>query len=357
MKKIITCILFIILLSPLVLAADEYGQLTVTSQKGPYEIHIDGKKIGETPLRERSIAAGEHLLKIVDNRPFYTVIEETILVKTIHIKAYETTTIKVEEEMGQADRHEDAPIISSDLSSPLGYKKDISQSLLEVEYSSYSYKEPGLMSLTGPVYGIIYSNTVISHKDITKYEGRYFMGTMFYDGALQDGTPLTISDIPDSGYELSILRGSIRPMSDTLDWTPYSGIGYRYLNDNMQMKSQYGYQRESHYYYFPLGIIISNAPFERRSFETIIEYDFLITGKQISHLSDVAPIYPDFINWQHSGYGIKCIIRFTRKIIGVDWVGKIFWRAWDIQDSDVVWGLYEPKNNTSAVGFAVGTRF
>ncbi len=156
-------------------------------------------------------------------------------------------------------------------------------------------KEPGVMELTGTMYGIFYSNETRFDQKMFRYEGRYFFGTVNYDGALSNGTPITIDGISDSGYELRWLsgRGNV-----------YAGLGYRYLNDNSQLKSVYGYQRESHYYYFPLGVDFSRQYNNNGFFEATVEYDLFITGKQISHLSDVSAQYNDVTSWQHSGYGL-----------------------------------------------------
>ncbi|NQU17172.1 MAG: hypothetical protein HQ564_03810, partial [Candidatus Saganbacteria bacterium] len=214
--------------------------------------------------------------------------------------------------------------------------------------------------------GILYSNVTHFDQIMSKYEGRIFLGTVNYDGATQAGVPLTFDGIPDLGYEFRGLWGRDNPLSDDFFLTPYIGVGYRYLNDNMQLKSAAGYQRESNYYYVPLGLEVTRHDDSGGFFEAMIEYDYLLFGKQVSHLSDFASEWNDPINWQHSGYGLKALISYMIESANFSYQGKLYMRLWDIADSDTanlefsgvpVGTAIEPKNNTSEVGISLGVRF
>lgn len=40
-------------------------------------------------------------------------------------------------------------------------------------------------------------------------------------------------------------------------WAPYTGFGFRYLNNDSRGETStgyWGYQRSSHYYYLPIGV-------------------------------------------------------------------------------------------------------
>jgi len=193
-------------------------------------------------------------------------------------------------------------------------------------------------------------------------EGRYAQGEVDYEGSM-GGEPLTISGIDDRTMEFRPLVG--------LDWfseadslaTFYSGFGYRYLNDDSS-KFPGGYERESNYYYLPIGITGT-----RRTgggwFDSIggtLEFDFLLSGVQQSHLSDMG--YQDVENDQDTGWGLRASIKFEKR-------GKLnftlepFVRAWFIAASETetiyVEGepveMYEPKNETVEAGVNLVIRF
>ncbi|PJA79867.1 MAG: hypothetical protein CO148_05730 [Nitrospirae bacterium CG_4_9_14_3_um_filter_41_27] len=94
------------------------------------------------------------------------------------------------------------------------------------EISYIEYKEPGVMKENGWMYGIVGSYTY-HDKLLLKAEGRLSYGWVDYSNSG------TMDDIDDyiwelrglGGYDFSVLKASIL--------TPYIGIGYRYLNDDM----------------------------------------------------------------------------------------------------------------------------
>ena len=129
---------------------------------------------------------------------------------------------------------------------------------------------------------------------------------------------------------------------------PYIGFGYRYLNDDTS-DSPGGYERESNYYYIPVGIELKS---KERPITLTLEFDYLIEGRQKSHLGDAVPGWPTVENKQDDGYGLRAVIRY------VDKDGRFFcegfYRYWNIEDSDIEFGGLEPANKTSEVGFLIG---
>jgi hypothetical protein len=94
--------------------------------------------------------------------------------------------------------------------------------------------------------------------------------------------------------------------------------------------------------------------------ETIIEYDHLLDGKQVSRLSDV-PGYSDVKNKQNKGYGY----RISSAYIENNWALGPYFYYWNINQSEIVivngvtqtFAVYEPKNNTKELGFKVSYKF
>ena len=231
----------------------------------------------------------------------------------------------------------------------------------------YRYEEPGFdLEWEGMFYGVASAYTyrdwvpaspgqsAPDDKWMWRGEGRFAFGEVDYDGQTMGGTPLRIDDIDDYTVELRLLLGPDFLKETRMD-TLYAGIGYRYLNDDFQ------YERESNYFYIPIGFkTISNLK-NGWSFGATIEYDLFLWGQQNSHLSDFDPIYPDIENDQSSGYGLRGSIKFQKHApkIGpnIDFIIEPFIRYWDIDKSDEVLGGYEPANKTWEYGIQLIWRF
>jgi len=202
-----------------------------------------------------------------------------------------------------------------------------------------------------------------------KMEGRYSWGKVDYDGGLGDGTPLTIDNIPDYMLEFRVLFGNDFLVSETVSFTPYLGIGHRYLNDNSHKKYAGGYERESRYIYFPIGIEVTSRFEHGWSVVVKAEGDAFAWGRQKSHMSDFYAGYGDITNSQHKGYGLRGSFRIQKKGKMVGLIIEPFIRYWSLEDSELVpitdYGVpdpdgycwVEPKNNSTEFGLKLALDF
>lgn len=233
------------------------------------------------------------------------------------------------------------------------------------EISYFTYEEPHFMKDKGFLFGITGSYTY--HDNLMlKAEGRYSFGNLDYSSPGSG----TMSGIPDyiwefrglAGYDFVVQKGSIL--------TPYIGIGYRYLNDDSSGKissaGDYGYERESNYYYSPIGVKVITNLHDGWSTEATAEYDIFWSGKQISHLSDADPGYNDPENRQKHGYGIRGSIEFQKKAEDRDFALEPFIRYWSIKESQradwkyygvIVGEVFEPKNHSTEYGINLLVKF
>ena len=192
-------------------------------------------------------------------------------------------------------------------------------------------------------------------------EGRYAQGEVDYEGQTWGGEPLTISGIDDHTMEFRPLVGLDFTSTNSIG-TLYTGFGYRYLNDD---SSDFigGYERESNYYYLPIGITsTARQTGEGWFIGGTFEFDFLLRGVQQTHLSDVG--LQDVENDQNTGWGLRASIKFEKR-------GKLnftlepFVRAWFIEASEAetiyIGGeplmVLEPKNETVELGISLIIRF
>jgi hypothetical protein len=242
------------------------------------------------------------------------------------------------------------------------------------EISYFAYEEPHFAETRGFLPGIAGSFTY--HDSLMlKAEGRYSFGSLYYTSPVSG----TMDKIPDhiwevrglSGYDFSLQAGAIL--------TPYIGIGYRYLNDNSAGKvtsqGDSGYERESNYYYSPVGVKFNTNSKTGWSTEATVEYDIFWWGKQISHLSDVNLGFNDIENRQHRGYGLRGSIAFQTNAEDSDYDERTdefaysiepFIRYWNIRDSQLAEVTFmgsiigvglEPGNHSTEYGINLLVRF
>jgi len=127
-----------------------------------------------------------------------------------------------------------------------------------------------------------------------------------------------------------------------------------------------GYERESNYLYLPVGIEIITGLKNNWCWGAAIEYDYFLSGKQKSHLSDFDPGLNDIDNKQDKGYGLRGVVKFVRKGQRVNFFMEPFIRYWKIEESDresaFYYGNYigwwiEPKNKSTEIGCNIGISF
>jgi hypothetical protein len=198
-------------------------------------------------------------------------------------------------------------------------------------------------------------------------EGRYAQGQVDYDGSTWGGEPRAISGIGDCIVEGRVLVGpdfaignaaglgfSIENTLSTL----YTGFGYRYLNDDMG-RFRGGYERESNYYYLPIGLTAVRQAGEEWRLGGTIEFDWLIQGVQKSHLSDTG-LLSDVENDQNRGFGLRASVKL-QKTGKANLIIEPFVRCWCIAKSQVETTdgieVLEPKNRTTELGVVLAIGF
>jgi hypothetical protein len=180
----------------------------------------------------------------------------------------------------------------------------------------------------------------------------------------------TIDNINDYMLEFRGLGGYAFSVSRAITLTPYIGLGYRYLNDDMGGKisstGAAGYERESNYLYSPAGLEALADLGGSWYLGVTAEYDIFWWGRQVSHLSDVNSDYNDLENEQHEGYGLRGSVRVQKKYGRASFAAEPFVRYWNIKKSDTADWTYrgtrigygvEPKNDSTEIGLRLTVRF
>ena len=236
--------------------------------------------------------------------------------------------------------------------------------------SRITYKEPGVMKEEGTMFGL--SGSVASYGNtLMKGEGRLSFGTMDYTGADWDGTPLSINGIDDVMLELrglvgkNLLGGEENKILQASYLYLYAGLGYRYLDDDSSTFDG-GYERESNYFYIPIGIEAGKDMDNGWNVRGTLEYDLFLMGVQTSYLSDADPGYNDLTNIQDRGYGYRFSLSLKKQSNKTVFVIGPFVRYWNINESEeediTYYGIWEgtgvePKNNSTEIGIQIGLGF
>lgn len=224
------------------------------------------------------------------------------------------------------------------------------------EIAYMKYKEPDVMQQDGPMYGVVASYTY-HDRIMVGIDARLSYSEMDYENSG------TINDINNYIFETRGLIGYDIPRSNTII-TPYIGLAYRWLYDDkggsVSSTGAAGLDRESNYYYSPIGIKTYSEIGNGWSLGITAEFDYFWGGEQNSYLSDVSPTYySDASNTQNDGYGVRGSIRFQKKWEISSFVFEPFIRYWEIDKSEYDYVLhggvpntavYEPKNHTIEIG-------
>lgn len=221
--------------------------------------------------------------------------------------------------------------------------------------SYYDYEEPNFAELKGNRLGLVAAWTSVSERSLfAKIDIRASYGSLTYHGSG------SMSGVPDMILETRAVAG--------FDWvlqamtvSPYAGLGYRYLYDDLSGYSSTGaagYRRYSNYLYAPVGLTLRVDVGSEWVFAPTAEFDIFIQGRQQSMLSDANPSFPDVTNTQKHGSGYRIYLMFEKDHLAVG----PFMHYWHIQDSEVqpigggASGL-EPENFTHEYGLELRYRF
>lgn len=231
--------------------------------------------------------------------------------------------------------------------------------------SSYRYDEQddtgaAFMNLKGSKLGVVGSYTKGFSGDWRDWfltvDGRLATGETEYEGSgkasgktdtLTEVRAVAARDYQFPGYTLS----------------PFGGLGLRTLYNDLRGNSSTGaagYRRYSTYVYMPLGLTHRMAVSADARLSTTVEYDVLLSGQQVSRLSDTG-VATDVTNNQPVGRGLRLGTAYETE----KWSAGVFYQVWDIAKSDPSTFVYggtaytgvEPKNMTQEFGVQVKYRF
>jgi hypothetical protein len=227
----------------------------------------------------------------------------------------------------------------------------------------HHYEEPDVMQNEGVFYGLAGSYIYTLPRNwLFTAEARFAMADVDYD-SIRTGSS---EGNDDAVFETRGLLGYTIPQTIV---TPFFGIAYRYLNDDSAgvrtTTGHVGYERESNYFYSPVGLSVIRDLGNNWSVGFSAEYDIFWAGRQNSNLSTASTVFNDITNHQDSGHGARASLHIEKRGRW-DFIFKPFVRWWQVDDSDLdaitVSGVvdaygYEPENHTWEAGAELGVKF
>ena len=232
------------------------------------------------------------------------------------------------------------------------------------EISHRKYQEPSLgMQESGMMYGVSGDYTYRSKNFMLKAEGRFAFGDVDYSSPSGE-----FDGIRDYDYETRFAVGyDLKTASRKASFTPFIGVGYRYLFDGLSKVGSGGYDRKSNYLYSPMGMETKFRLGREWSLGLIGEYDLFWHGWQKSELGDTDPALDTAANDQKGGWGTRASIRITKNIGRIGFAVEPFFRYWNIDKSNIVnitsngdptgYMAFEPANSSTEWGTRIGIRF
>ncbi len=219
------------------------------------------------------------------------------------------------------------------------------------QISVFQYEEPGKMKDKGILYGGAAAYTHYRNNKLFRIEGEFALGTVDYEGSLTDGTPYRMEGSHDYLLNLRLAWGR---QWEAEGWHNqfHFGFGYRGLNDD-STQDPAGYDRQSAYFYLPLGLKTHHDLADRWQIGLGGEFDLLLLGLQFSQIRNDGVL----TNVQWPGIGVRASVELRHRAPPGDLAIAPFVQYWWVDDSTASDGWYEPRNQSFQYGLNLIWRF
>jgi hypothetical protein len=226
---------------------------------------------------------------------------------------------------------------------------------LGIECISLHYKEPGIMTEDGLLYGMLLAHEFDLEGVPVRSSFSLAYGKVQYKGgrSLESGGFLPVQ-LKSANTLLNMRATALwrhQPEGMQTTLIPYAGLGYRLLVDDLP--TEWGYTRDQTYWYLPFGLEVEMQSNEDTTWTIGGEYDCFLQGYNVSGGDAFT---------QDGGSGFRLVARvqtdFDRGEEGNSMRFETFLRGWKVDESTVSpTGYYEPANRTTLYGASVSIFF
>ena len=233
----------------------------------------------------------------------------------------------------------------------------------EIEY--YEYREPGIMKEYGGLFGGYASFTAFTMDQSLFLQafGSIAGGTLTYDGGTYGGDPLTL-DTPNILYNFRALVGP-NFGGEKASLLPFSGFCIRLIDDDLKRNYEWGYRRQTTYFYSPIGFELSTRSM-LWSFGVKGEFDIFWLGLNNNRDFPTSDRSREDVNLTQdpfTGFGLQGSFFACAQVNRYLYITiEPFVRYWDVKKSSEKniltdagnLTVYEPDNNTLVYGVRCG---
>ena len=181
------------------------------------------------------------------------------------------------------------------------------------------------------------------------------------------------ASIPNLTFEPRLLVGGNISFSNNFNFSPYVGLGYRYKSDDASdvvcdKGIKLGGKRISKYWYIPIGSRLNHDFNDSWFIKSMVEYDWLISGKQFSYSKEIYP--SPLVLKQKNGWGVRGELLVGHRLDKVSVACGPYINYWKVGKSKSVnsyekdeWGgiltgpAWEPDNITKEIGVKLNFYF
>ena len=228
---------------------------------------------------------------------------------------------------------------------------------LGVQGSRYEYTEVDFAKYSGNRVGLVAALTFADGSGLfSKIDLRGSYGRLKYESAGVE------TNVPDLILEARALAG-LDWIGESVSLSPYLGLGYRFLYDNLQGyhdSNPSGYRRYSNYLYAPAGFTARLHLGGGWVLAPTAEADVFLYGVQVNKLSDIDVGLTDVTNHQNKGRGYRGALMLEKD----RWTFGVWTSYWHIQASDTQQAVAGgnspssvPENTTRETGLELRYRF
>jgi len=229
---------------------------------------------------------------------------------------------------------------------------------LDVHQETYTEYGAGgkLMQEKGTMYGLVLGADIpVGRRGLVALEGLYATGESDYTGSYVGGT-FGSAKFSGQDRKLYSLSGTYKYRFDALVGT-VTGIGldYRVLTDRLDQAGPGGYKRVNKSLWAHVTMERELALTNAWAVTPQVKVSYLLKGTQ------TAEFMGGYKFKQDKGYGYELGLDFTRTVTLFSQKQAVsikpYYRYKDVKDSDVVGGMYEPRNKTKEIGVQVSVKF
>ena len=251
------------------------------------------------------------------------------------------------------------------------------------EFSHMTYHESeGGVTTKGMAYGLfgVYNYRSPQEFFASNLVNVYHVDVHVNYSAVDQTAQWVASGINDYIVEPRIWFGKDLMLNSNARVTPYVGVGYRYLTDQMgghsSANGQDTFDRRQQYLYLPLGTEIAFIPAAGWEMRINGEYDYLIRGWHTSTYSqiptpDATLKFPDITNKQMNGFGLRGSVDLIKRGDRVNFTLSPYVRYWNVRHSNTVSASntvpsvgtativdsFVPNNTSTEIGARLGVQF